>query len=107
VIIIGLLISTVLGRLWHARLAFLALFAVGTLLFMLETESFLTVTSINSTSPGYESGVWSRRAWVTFAGAIIIVVADILVILAIGIDRVVDHTGQSAEGYGHGHGHKV
>lgn len=105
--ILGLLIATVMGRLWHARLAFLAMFAVCTLLFMLQTERFLTVTSVNVVSPGYEGGVWEDRAWCTFAGCIILVVSNILIILAIGIDRLVDHTGQSAEGYGHGHGTKV
>lgn len=105
VIMLTLLVSVAAGRLWHTRLAFITLFAVATVLFMLQTERFLTVSSVN---PWYSSGGSSeRRNWVTFSGALILVVANILIILALGIDNTVDHTGQSVEGYGHGHGHKV
>lgn len=103
VVLLSILIATVMGRLWHFRLAGLALMAIATMLFMMQSEAFLTTTSITS----YEGGVWKHRANVTAAGAIMMVVADVLIMLAMGIDRLVDHTGQSAGGYGHGHANKV
>lgn len=100
VVLLATSIAVMLGRLWHARLAMLSMFAVATLLFMLMTESSLTIFSVN---PWYEGGTWRHRANVFFAGAICTVFFNIAIILAMGIDNVVDTTAQATEGYGHGH----